>query len=122
MERLLNLNLDPLEVAAVLGFSIGYLWGETFSDADWAIKNTESFKKLSSFRKWLVSHILDVTHHFQYGLVLYLVAIKSTGLAQYPLIQLIIIWLAWGLIVSDWKDYQYVLKRMGLKVSASTSI
>lgn len=104
--------LTVAEVAMVFGFSIGYLWGEAFSGFDGQIKHeSEWFKKQNPIIQWFVESLLDATHHFQYGLALILwVMVKlPPDSIQY----LVLIRLGWGLVASDWKDYQNVLRRAG---------
>jgi len=104
------LSLD--EIALVLGFSLGYLWGESFSQFDQAIKHRSAwFKELSPFKQWLAASTLDVFHHFQYGLALILL-VSAYGFCLDPLLHTILVWAGWGLVASDWKDYQNVIKRL----------
>jgi len=116
------------EVIKVLGFSIGFLWGEAFRKTDYQVKHVAGWlQKQSKFTQWLVASLLDTQHHFQYGLALIILVEKIEAvIAVMPWLgflgviarqtpSLLLTWLAYGLIVSDWKDYEYVLKRMGLK-------
>lgn len=111
---MVQIALTLVEAVVLLGFSIGLLWGESFSGFDGKIKyETEWFKGLDDFGQWLVGSILDSTHHFQYGLSLYVFSYIYDPIAppMHPLRSLFVQCLAWGLIVSDWKDYKNVLKR-----------
>ena len=103
---------DPQTIAAVLGFSFGFLYGESFSKFDQAVKYENSwYENLNPLLKWFIASLLDANHHFQCGLVLMLLIYLYT---LPPLWSMILWWAGAGLVVSDWKDYQYVLKRMGL--------
>ncbi|MCX8177942.1 MAG: hypothetical protein N3F10_06595 [Candidatus Bathyarchaeota archaeon] len=111
---MINAGLTAEQVAAVLGFSLGYLWGEAFSRADQAVKyESEWFKHLSQFRQWLISGLLDALHHFQYGLALIL-AVLVMGETLPAVFQLLLAYAGWGLVASDWRDFRNVLKRLGL--------
>jgi len=102
----LNLNF----LVEILAFSIGFLWGESFSKFDQYVKYGNGngwFSKLSRRKQWLVERILDANHHFQYGLVLMILAYFVTE----PLLALFTYAMGFGLLVSDLKDYKYVLKR-----------
>ncbi|MEM3162575.1 MAG: hypothetical protein QW056_06285 [Candidatus Bathyarchaeia archaeon] len=108
------MGLTAEQVAAVLGFSLGYLWGEAFSRTDQAIKyESEWFKRLSRFKQRLVSSFMDALHHFQYGLALIL-AVQVFGEALPVVFQLLLAYAGWGLVVSDWRDFRNVLRRLGL--------
>lgn len=111
---MVSVGLTPEQVAVILGFSLGYLWGEAFSRMDQAVKyESEWFKRLSRFRQWLVSSLLDAMHHFQYGLALIL-AVQVFGEALPAVFQLLLAYTGWGLVVSDWRDFRNVLRRLGL--------
>lgn len=109
-----EIALTAVQIAALLGFSIGFLWGEAFSNFDGQVKySSEWFQRLSPFQQWLVASALDAMHHFQYGLALIL-AVMVYGEALPVVLQTLLVYVGLGLIVSDWKDYEYVLKRFGL--------
>jgi hypothetical protein len=115
----LTVNLTSAEICVILGFSVGFLWGEAFSSFDQKIKYYSPwFKQLSPFRQWLVASAFDAMHHFQYGLALILFAMEFS--AALPLTaQQLLLWVGWGLVASDWKDYANVLRRLGLSKEAS---
>ncbi len=103
---------NPQTIAAVLGFSFGFLYGEAFSKFDQAVKYENTwYETLNPVLKWFIASLLDANHHFQYGLVLMLLTYLYS---LPPLWPLILWWAGAGLVVSDLKDYQYVLERMGL--------
>lgn len=112
--------LTASQISAILGFSIGFCWGEAFSSIDQQIKyKTEWFKKLSPLRQWFVASVLDAFHHFQYGLALMLLAMLSPCPSWFPAwFGTVVLWTGWGLVVSDWKDYRNVLKRLGLSLES----
>ena len=105
---------DPQQALFVLALSIGFLWGEAGSKFDYEIKygtTKEWFNSLPIVQKTLVDFILNITHHFQYGLAL--IYLSQKFLTGDPLT--FIMWSGWGLVISDWKDYQQILVRLGLK-------
>jgi len=111
----IGITLTAIEVAVILGFSVGLGWGDAFSGFDGQIKyESEWFKRLNKFRQWIVSCLLDATHHFQYGLALVLLTMKHPWFAVHPTLQLVLFYMGWGLVASDWADYKHVLDRLGL--------
>jgi len=95
--------LETELLAVVLGFGTGVALGNGGKDFDRMVQETEWFKKLSKFKKWLVKMLLDLTHHFQYGLILMLYAriyLEST----HPTLFWIVYSLGFGLVVTDIKD------------------
>lgn len=116
----LEINLTVDQIVTILGFSIGFLYGETFSNIDFEIKyNSKAFE---GWKKWLILRFLDANHHFQIGLFLMLVSQRWDFLYTIPLAQLFFLWMGWGLVISDWKDYKNILKRMGLIPNGETKI
>jgi hypothetical protein len=118
----LVIALTATQIAIILGFSIGFLWGEAFSGFDGQVKYENGGpKNLSSWEKFLLEALLDANHHFQYGLALMLIVMRPsslwifdwTWLSSHPTLSLILLWMGWGLVVSDWKDYKHVLSRLG---------
>lgn len=115
---LIEFTLTVYQVTIVLGFSLGFLLGESFSDFDKQIKHggqkgepSDWYKKLTPFQQWLVSSLLDLLHHYQYGLAIIL--ISETWMTPGTW-QLIIKYIGIGLVISDGKDFKNILKRMGL--------
>jgi len=102
--------IDAALLAEILGFSVGYLWGEAFSKTDWAVQQTAKFKALGPGWKWLVENILNMTHHFQYGLGAMLLALKFLlpGTLSFTLLYVG----GAGMVLSDIKDLQNILRRL----------
>jgi len=104
----------PQQALFIVSFSVGVLWGEAGSTFDWEVKYGKTkkwFNSLSLIQKTVVDFILNLTHHYQYGLVL--VYLSQKYLSGDPLT--FFMWAGWGLIISDWKDYQQILIRLGLE-------
>lgn len=100
----------------ILGFSVGFLWGEGASNFDWQVKygaGKDWYDKRSIVSKAIIDFALNVTHHYQYGLAIIILAqLYLTGNRQ-----LLALYFGTGMIVSDWKDYKYILKRLGIGAS-----
>jgi len=115
----MDLFVDPDTLARILGFSAGFLYGESFSELDFKVKYVSQwFKNRGAFTQWFVASLLDTQHHFQYGLLFMLLA-QTLGLS--PIIPILVYFAGLGLVVSDLKDYEYVLARLGLSQRISTS-
>ncbi len=108
----MDLFIDPETLAKVLGFSIGFLYGESFSELDFKVKYlSQWYKNRSNFTQWFIASLLDSQHHFQWGLALMLLA-QTVGFS--PLMLMLVYFAGLGLVVSDLKDYEYVVARLGL--------
>jgi len=108
----LDLFIDPETLARILGFSIGFLYGESFSELDFKVKYlSQWYKNRSILTQWFIASLLDSQHHFQWGLLLMLLA-QTLGLS--PPMLVLIYFIGLGLVISDLKDYEYVVARLGL--------
>ncbi len=117
----MEILITATEALVDLAFSIGLLWGEAFSAFDGAIKyESDWYKQFDSVGQVVINGILDATHHFQYGLAL--IAVADLYFMSRPLWALFMKWVGWGLIISDWKDYENVLKRFGVGAGEETEI
>ena len=111
----MNVELIPdlVSCLTILGFSLGFLFGEGGSNFDWEVKYSagkEWYDKQGLVAQYLINYGLNLTHHFQYGLALIAASyIYTTGNTQ-----LFVQYFGAGLLVSDWKDYKYILKRLGI--------
>lgn len=122
----MTITLTAELIAVILGFSIGYLWGEAFSGFDGQVKygTGSAWDGEESWRRFLIGAFLDANHHFQYGLVLMLMVMRPsklwifdwTWLKVHPTLSLILLFVGWGLVVSDGKDYKNILKRLGISI------
>lgn len=94
------------------GFMFGFGFGEAFSKLDGEIKHGAYkawYTALGVGSKRFVAQILDAFHHFQYGILLMIAAHRLRAL--YPELAVALYAFGAGLVVSDAKDYQNVLKR-----------
>ena len=109
--------LDMELLAVVLGFGTGIALGNAGKNFDRMVQETEWFSKLSTFYKWLVKTLLDVTHHFQYGLILMLYAriyLETT----HPTLFWIVYSLGFGVVVADIQDVPRRFRKFfGVEVS-----
>jgi len=123
--RKLALFLVVALLAGCASFGLGNVVTreEAFSGFDAAVKHGDNgYEEWPRWKKFLVDGFLDANHHFQYGLVVMLIAMLRpviwvfdfSWLNVHPTITLILLWLGFGLVSSDWKDYQNVLKRMNI--------
>lgn len=117
----MEIALSLTEALVYLAFSIGFLWGEAFSGFDGEVTHGENgFDAWPRWQKFLVGGFLDANHHFQIGLAMIIIA--DIYVLGHPLWTLFLKWVGWGLIVSDWKDYENVLKRFGVGNGEETEI
>ena len=125
MNLVMNFSFTAIQIATLLGFGSGVYAGEAFSGFDGLVKygvNGENtwFEKLSPWEQRFLSIILDMSHHFQYGLAMVLIAKINPLLIVRPVIATIISSYGWGLVASDWKDFENVLERLGFLSNASS--
>jgi hypothetical protein len=106
-----------------LGFSVGFLWGAAFSKFEGALKyNSGFYPALSPLGQWLLGSLMDATHHCQYGLAVVLLVMKIPWFPSHPTISLVLTWMGWGLIASNWKDCKNILKRLNKAQTQVSSV
>jgi hypothetical protein len=98
----------------VLGFGLGFLLGEKGYTFDGEVKYGSGkawFESLHPVLRYVVSLGMDVLHHWEYGILsIYLGHRFFTGDLQ------VFSWyFGWGMVVSDFKDYNNILVRLGIK-------
>lgn len=107
---------DLVTAVITLGFSLGFLWGEGGSNFDWEVKYGSGkvwYEGQTLTVKAIIDFLLNVTHHYQYGLIIIILGyLYAAGD-----ILLFMQYFGLGLIISDWKDYKYILKRLGIGVT-----
>jgi len=103
---------DLVSCVILLAFSIGFLFGEAGANFDQDVKygvGKEWYESLNIVSRYVLNVFLNVTHHFQYGLVSIIV-----GYLYFTDLRQIFFWyVGWGLIVADVKDFKNILKRLG---------
>ena len=112
---------DAELTCVVLGFSTGIALANSFKNFDYKVQRTEWFKKLGTFRKYLVKSALDVFHHFQYGLILMLFA-QIYVEPNHPLLFWILYSLGFGVVTADIRDIPPRFRRFfGVEVKRAES-
>ncbi len=111
---MVDLIPDVLTTLIILAFSMGFLLGEGGSKFDQTIKYGSCkaiYDSLGPVWRSLVDYTLNVTHHYEFGLLsIYLGWMYLSGHQQ------VFAWyFGWGMIVSDFKDFENILIRLGLK-------
>jgi len=120
-------------LAEILGFALGFLFGQAFKCFDENVKYgawRNWFKEQVSVTQTFVSCFLDILHHFEYGIIIMLLVNISVFVPEaLPsflsfLVGLNMVWkvllyaFGVGLVASDLQDYQQVLRRLA-KVQAA---
>jgi len=120
-------------LAEILGFAAGFLFGQAFKGFDENMKYgawSTWYKQQGSATQTFVSCLLDILHHFEYGIIIMLLVNISVFIPDaLPsflglLIELNVIWkvlvyaFGVGIVASDLQDYQQVLSRLA-KVQAA---
>ena len=98
----------------ILGFGLGYLIGNAGYNFDGEVKygfGKEWFDKQNLLVKWFVSFLLDILHHWEYGLLSIIIGYLYLSDNW----QMFAWYFGWGFIISDLKDFNNILIRLGLK-------
>jgi hypothetical protein len=102
----------PTSFEELLWLGIGLTFSRAFAEFDFKAQETEWFKNLSLFRKWLVKAFFDAFHHWWMGgiLIAYNVEV-SAWLAGFYITPLIVYWVGWGVLLDDIPDLPSRLKK-----------
>lgn len=96
--------LDVELLSVILGFSTGVAFGNAGKNFDNEVQNTQWFKNRNRLVKWFLKFLMDVTHHFQYGLILMLYAMVYIDMELHPVRFWLVYSFGFGLVVTDIKD------------------
>lgn len=92
----------------LIGMSFGRQFGKKL---DQGIQETDTFKSLPGPVQGLIKRILDFTHHWWVGALIWLYAPLITTRWFWPSLELEIIWFGVGLFLDDIRDFEHVLGR-----------
>ncbi len=112
----ISLVLNAVQIAILLGFGSGLFAGEAFAKFDGSIKYSDDngwFKNLSKLEQALASMAMDSMHHFQIGLFMMLICKVNPWFIAHTTTGILVYYYGLGLVVSDWKDFEHVLERLG---------
>jgi len=91
---------------------IGMNFGRSFGKKlDYEIQQSEWFTRQPVWLQGIIKRILDFTHHWQYGAIIWLYAPLITRLFFWPSIQPEIMWFGIGIFIDDIRDFKHVLDR-----------
>jgi hypothetical protein len=90
------------------GIQFAYSFG---SQLDQDITAGDWFKGLKGWRQGLVKRVLDVTHHWIYGGILWLYADKIAVLIKHPSWNIPILFFGFGILIDDIRDVENLKRR-----------
>lgn len=102
----------PIDNFQIIWLLIGMSFGRNFGKKlDYSIQQTEAFKDLGPFWQGMIKRLLDFTHHWWIGAIIWLYAPLITAIWFWPSLELEITWLGVGLFIDDIRDFRHVLDR-----------
>jgi hypothetical protein len=104
---------NPTQILVWLALTSGFLFGEAGSKLDFLVLSTGGFQKLGVLDRFAVKFMLDLLHHFQYGLGLMWLSYQvpepfSTFLFNF----------GFGMFASDLRDFQNLRRRFMIMLGA----
>ena len=97
-----NLEIVALAMGITFGRNIG-------KKLDQGIKNSDWFTNRHMVVQWTVEKVLDCTHHWWVGALIWLYAVQISALIAFD--PRFILFFGVGLFVDDIKDFEHVIKR-----------
>ena len=92
----------------LLGMSFGRSFGKKL---DYTIQEDPWFKKQSASLRWLMKSILDFTHHWWIGALIWIYAPLFVKWWFWPSLLTEITWFGVGLFFDDIRDYKNIIRR-----------
>jgi len=102
----------PLDNFQLVWLLIGMSFGRNFGKKlDHSIQQMLWFKDQPEFTQGMIKRILDFTHHWWIGALLWLYSPLIVKLIAWPSLELEILWFGVGLFLDDIRDFKHVLNR-----------
>ncbi len=102
----------PIDNFQIIWLLIGMSFGRNFGKKlDYQIQETPFFKSLPGPLRGTIKRILDFTHHWWVGAIIWLYAPLITSIWFWPSLQTEITWFGIGLFLDDIRDFEHVLAR-----------
>ena len=102
----------PTDNFQTIWLLIGMLFGRTFGKKlDYTFQQTNFFKDRDPFWQNILKRVLDFTHHWWIGVLIWLYAPLITKLFFWPSLELEIMWFGIGLFFDDIRDFRHILAR-----------
>ena len=111
----------PINNIEILFLLLGMSFGRSFGKKlDQNIQETTTFKNRSGLCQWIIKAVLDFTHHWWIGCIIWLYAPSFASLIGYPGLVAETMFFGVGLFLDDIRDFKHVLERY--KTSVETDI
>ncbi len=102
----------PVDNFQIVWLLIGMSFGRSFGKKlDYSIQQTQFFKDLGPFWQGMIKRLLDFSHHWWMGALIWLYASLITKRFFWPSLELEIMWFGVGLFLDDIRDFKHVLAR-----------
>lgn len=102
----------PIDNFQLIWLLIGMSFGRAFGKKlDYEIQQSEWFKKQPSWRQSIIRRILDFSHHWQYGALVWLYAPLIVKALSWPTLLPEVLFFGVGIFIDDIRDFQHVLDR-----------
>ena len=111
----------PVDNFQIVWLLIGMSFGRNFGKKlDYEIQQANWFKGLPPEIQGLIKRILDFTHHWWIGAIIWLYAPLITAWWFWPSLELEIMWFGVGLFLDDIRDFNHVKNRYNRLTTETT--
>jgi len=109
MALIIPIPADNLQIVWLL---IGMGFGRSFGkQLDHTLQQTKFFKDRDLFWQGMIKRLLDFTHHWWIGAILWLYAPTINTRFLWSSYEMELMWFGVGLFIDDIRDFQHVLAR-----------
>lgn len=100
----------PVTNLEIVALAMGITFGRNFGKRlDQSVKKSKWFTGRHDVWRWLIGNILDFTHHWWIGALVWLYAMQISGIILVD--QSFIMFFGVGLFVDDIRDFKHVMQR-----------
>ena len=92
----------------LIGMSFARSFGKKL---DWSIQQSTFFNDRGSIGKWILGRIMDFTHHWWMGAIMWLYAPLIVKTFFWPTLLQEVYWFGVGIFIDDLRDFKHVLAR-----------
>ncbi len=108
----------PLDNFQIVWLLIGMGFGRSFGkQLDHTLQQTKFFTDRDPFWQGMIKRLLDFTHHWWIGALLWLYAPLIVKIIAWPALLPEVMWFGVGLFLDDIRDFKHVLARYKVAVN-----
>ena len=108
----------PILNLEIVWLLIGMTFARSFGKKlDYTVQQTQFFKDLNlPLVAWFIKAVLDFTHHWWMGALIWLYAPLIVARLHWPTLHLEVFWFGVGIFIDDIRDFKHVWARYKIEI------